>query len=83
MQKRQKKAFTLVELIVAVMILTILATVSFLFFKEHLGKSRDGKRLADIKTLESSIEIFGMQKNYPMPDNVVEIKVGSSVILYQ
>lgn len=83
MQKRQKKAFTLVELIVAVMILTILATVSFLFFKEHLGKSRDGKRLADMKTLESSIEIFGMQKNYPMPDNAVEIKVGSSVILYQ
>jgi prepilin-type N-terminal cleavage/methylation domain-containing protein len=83
MQKKQKKAFTLVELIVVISILTILATIATIVVTSHISNARDGKRLTDLKTIQDNIEIFSMNKKLPMPDNAIDIKIGASTILYQ
>ncbi|MDR1945516.1 MAG: type II secretion system GspH family protein [Candidatus Peribacteria bacterium] len=52
-----KKAFTLVELIVVITILAILATISFITLQGFTSQARDAKRVSDIRSLISKIEI--------------------------
>jgi prepilin-type N-terminal cleavage/methylation domain-containing protein len=44
----QKKAFTLVELIVVITILAILATVAFMYWQTYVKDTRDAVRITDI-----------------------------------
>jgi prepilin-type N-terminal cleavage/methylation domain-containing protein len=55
-----KKAFTLVELIVVITILAILWTIAFISFQWHSTSARDSKRLSDINNVLKimSIEII-------------------------
>jgi len=65
-----KKAITIVELIVVVTILAILATVSFLWFKSYTVYSRDTVRLTDLKNMKSVLEYtYTESSNYPLPEN--------------
>jgi prepilin-type N-terminal cleavage/methylation domain-containing protein len=47
-----KKAFTLVELIVVITILAVLSTIAFISFQGYTMSARDSVRLADIKSIE-------------------------------
>jgi len=57
-----KKAFTLVELIVVITILAVLATVAFISLQGYSQSSRDAVRLADITNIEKGIS-FHITKN--------------------
>ena len=46
---KTKKAFTLIELLVVIAIIGLLATLSVLALSNARIKSRDAKRLADVK----------------------------------
>ncbi|MCP4524019.1 MAG: BspA family leucine-rich repeat surface protein [Candidatus Gracilibacteria bacterium] len=66
--KLQKRAFTLVELIVVITILAILATVAFISFQGYAQTARDSKRLTDMKSMEKVLGLyFVTQGNYPLP----------------
>jgi prepilin-type N-terminal cleavage/methylation domain-containing protein len=52
-----KQAFTLIELIVVITILAILATISFITLQGFTSQARDSKRISDIRSLISKIEI--------------------------
>lgn len=54
----QQKGFTLIELLVAVGIIGILASVSVVSVNSIRQKSRDAKRLSDVKEVQNALEAF-------------------------
>lgn len=66
---RQRRAgFTLIELIIVMVILGILATVFVSQFPASLGRSRDTRRLSDIKQYQTAFESYANRNNaiYPI-----------------
>lgn len=67
---KNKKAFTLVELIVVITILAILWTIAFISLEWYSRQARDSKRISDIQSIEISLELFMINSwKYPLPDN--------------
>ncbi len=55
---RTKKGFTLIELLVVIAIIGILASVVLASLNTARKKSRDARRVADIKQLQLALEMF-------------------------
>ena len=69
-----KKAFTLVELIVVITILAILWTIAFISMQWYSVKSRDSVRVSDMKTIGIWLELYHLQVwKYPDPSNWTDI----------
>lgn len=69
-----KKAFTLVELIVTITILAILWTIAFISLWSFTMDSRDWRRISDIKIIEKWLELSLIDTwELPAPDNSVDI----------
>mgnify|MGYP001571677169 CR=1 FL=1 len=62
------RGFTLIELIIVMVILGILATVFVSQFPASLGRSRDTRRLSDIKQYQTAFESYANRNNaiYPI-----------------
>ncbi len=58
MLKRYKKGFTLIELLVVIAIIGILASVVLASLNSARKKSRDARRVADIKQLQLALELY-------------------------
>ncbi|MEI7620552.1 MAG: prepilin-type N-terminal cleavage/methylation domain-containing protein, partial [Candidatus Falkowbacteria bacterium] len=66
---KTKPAFTLIELLVVIAIIGILATVSVIAFQNARAKSRDAKRIGDVKQVQTALELFFNDQNrYPTAD---------------
>ena len=52
-----ESGFTLIELLVVIGIIAILATIGAINFSSARAKARDAKRVADIKQIQSAIEV--------------------------
>ncbi len=62
-----RQAFTLIELLVVIAIIGILATVSIVALNNARAKSRDAKRLADIKNIQTALALYYSDKEeYPI-----------------
>ena len=59
--RRSKKAFTLVEILIVVIILGILAAVVIPQFSAASNDTRDSSVLTDLKTLRSQIQLYKAQ----------------------
>lgn len=81
--KQSKKAFTLVELVVVAVILSILATVGFISYEEYLVDTRDSKRLAQMTGLRDGLRLATTKWQLPLPDDNVEIRNNATPFLYQ
>lgn len=76
-----KKAFTLVELIVAITILAILWIIAFMAFQGYSKNSRDSVRISDISKIITSLEIFAIEAwKYPIPTNWTNITFSGWII---
>ncbi len=65
-----KKAFTLVELIVVMVILAILATITFIWLLKYPKDAEDSKTKYNLKNMEKIIKLYKIQqKKFPNPDN--------------
>lgn len=53
-----KKGFTLVELMVVITVIAILMTIAIVSFTRIQKQSRDTKRKADIRTLETALQAY-------------------------
>ena len=55
---KNKKGFTLVELLVVIAIIGLLSTLSVIALNSARGKSRDARRIADIKQVQTALELY-------------------------
>ncbi len=63
---KNKKGFTLIELLVVIAIIGILASVVLASLNTARKKSRDARRIADIKQLQLALELyFDATRAYP------------------
>ena len=69
MRNRSKKAFTLVEILIVVVILGILAAIVVPQFTNATQDAQTGNLRAQIKSLQNQIELFKARNNY-YPDLV-------------
>lgn len=66
MKQTLKKGFTLIELLVVIAIIALLSTLAVVSLNNARSKSRDAKRVSDIKQLQTSLELyFADQQGYP------------------
>ncbi len=77
---KNKKAFTLVELIVVITILSILATIWFIWYSSYLGSSRDTNRVSQLKNISQALEIYSAKKSLPLPEDNVEVKTWTWIL---
>lgn len=54
----KQKGFTLIELLVVIAIIGLLASIVLLALNSARAKSRDSKRLADVRQLTSAMELY-------------------------
>ena len=64
---KNKKGFTLIELLVVIAIIGLLATLSVVALNNARLKSRDAKRVSDIKQVQTALELYFVDANaYPI-----------------
>ncbi|MDD5213843.1 MAG: type II secretion system protein [Candidatus Gracilibacteria bacterium] len=74
MNSHKTKAFTLVELIIVITIVSILATIGFISYQQYTNEARDGNRIATLKTVHKGLTISYIQKQtYTIPDDYIDI----------
>jgi len=62
-----KKGFTLVELLVVIGIIGILSTLAVISLNNAREKSRDAKRVSDIKQIQTALEMYFVEVDtYPV-----------------
>jgi len=70
---KKQKAFTLVELIIVITILTILWTIAFVSLQWYSSLARDSVRISDTN-VKTSLELFSVKTwKYPLPTNWIPI----------
>ncbi len=66
MLKNRKKGFTLIELLVVIAIIGILSSVVLASLNSARKKSRDAKRISEVKSLQLALELYNDSKGgYP------------------
>jgi len=84
MQKMNKKAFTLVELIVVIIILAILWTIAFISLQWYSKNARDSVRITDLSNISKQLELMLIKAWIVyIPENKVDITASWTVISYQ
>lgn len=64
---KKKRGFTLIELLVVVAIIGLLSTLAVVAVNNARSKSRDAKRISDVKQIQVALELYYSDHNaYPV-----------------
>ncbi len=79
--RNKNKGFTLIELLVVIAIIGLLASVVLLALNSARAKSRDAKRLADVRQLATALELYYNDNNaYPTQAAAAVITQGGTTL---
>ncbi len=79
---KNNKGFTLIELLVVIAIIGLLSTLAVVALGSARQKSRDAKRLSDIKQIQTALELYYTDQNqYPVQTAAITIGDGTAVCL--
>jgi len=79
-----KKAFTFIELIIVITILSILSTIWVLYYFEYISTWRDTTRTQDIRIIQAWLDTyFSHRLTYPYPKDYFNITYSWSIVAYQ
>lgn len=78
MFKHSARGFTLIELLVVIAIIGILSSVVLASLNDARQKSRDAKRIADIKQLQLALELF-YDSNGTYPSTTPQLSAGGYI----
>ena len=67
---RRSSGFTLVELLVVIVIIGLLATAVVTNYDRIFPKGREARVKTDILAIESAIDLFKMENNGKLPENI-------------
>ncbi len=82
MRRSSQKGFTLIELLVVIAIIGLLSTLAVVALNSARQKARDSKRVADVKQIQTALELYFADKNgYPAAASAVTLGTGSQVSL--
>ena len=76
---KNKSAFTLIELLVVIAIIGILSTLAVVYLSNARQSARDAKRIADIKQIQTALELY-YQDNNEYPATITDSIVTSGII---
>lgn len=82
-KKKSEYAFSFVELIIVVTIISILVAVWYISYNSYISKSRDSSRISQISTIYWWLETAKQIWKIPLPENKVSIYASWSLIWYQ
>jgi len=68
----RKRGFTLIELLVVIAIIGILSSVVLASLNSAREKSRDAKRISDVKNLQLALELY-FDSNGEYPENLTDL----------
>ncbi|RJQ37534.1 type II secretion system protein [Candidatus Parcubacteria bacterium] len=71
--KRTEKGFTLIELLVVIAIIGILASIVLASLNTARQKSRDARRIADVKQIQLALELFADGNSQEYPDTIAAL----------
>lgn len=76
---KNKNWFTLIELIVVISIIAIISTISFISLVSYVSFSRDSKRIIDISSISSALDISAKKNwySYPVPSKSIVVTYSS------
>lgn len=78
--KNKSKGFTLIELLVVIAIIGILASVVLASLNSARRKSRDARRLADVKQIQVALELYFDATSNEYPDEPLAGKLNPTYI---
>ncbi|HOZ53116.1 MAG TPA: type II secretion system protein [bacterium] len=80
---KKKKGFTLIELLVVIAIIGILATLAVVALQQARKNARDAKRIADVKQMQTALELyFNDWQGYPPSTSVIStIASGTNIYM--
>ena len=82
MMQNSKKGFTLIELLVVIAIIGLLSTLAVVALNSARQRSRDAKRVADIRQIQTALELgFSETNGYPVAASAVTLGAGSEKVL--
>ena len=76
--KKTLRGFTLVELLVVIAIIGLLSTLAVVSLNSARGKARDAKRLADIRQIQTAMELYYQNASTPGYPAGAAIPLGSA-----
>ena len=76
--RNTQKGFTLIELLVVIAIIGLLSTLAVVALNSARQKSRDSKRVADIKQIQTALELYFADSStgYPVAGTAAELGAG-------
>ena len=82
--QKHKPAFTLVELIVVITILSILWTIAFITLNWYSTQARDSTRITDISSIKTTLELYNLESwKYPLPTDYTLITYSWWIIVWK
>jgi len=78
----QKRAYTIIELLITFLLIGILASIAIFALSNSRAKSRDAKRVSDIQVIRASLEQHWLTlASYPASAPLINLGTGNAAVL--